>query len=223
MESNLSLPEISREDTRSPTPLLDDGRKRERFERGRPQEETGDTVPRTSERLLVKKTQSSLAEPIASMHESPQISKSQTLSDKITDLKRNCHDPNAIIIKDIGSGINWNRPGFKRLLELVDKRKVATLTIAHRDRLCRFAYELVERIFEKAGVKIMVLSQGENHNPDPQKELSEDLLAITNHFVAQNNGLRFARNRRQRKENGTGANDTAQQPSENEENGSSSK
>jgi len=85
-------PEISREDTRSPTPLLDDGRKRERFER----EETGDTVPRTSERLLVKKTQSSLAEPITSMHESPQISKSQTLSDKITDLKRNCHDPNAI-------------------------------------------------------------------------------------------------------------------------------
>jgi len=104
------------------------------------------------------------------------------LERQITDLKRNCHDPNAIIIKDVGSGINWNRPGFKRLLELVDERKVATLTIAHRDRLCRFAYELVEWIFEKAGVKIMVLSQGENHNPDPQKELKRVVRRSPRHY-----------------------------------------
>jgi len=68
--------------------------------------------------------------------------------------------PGAIIIKDVGSGINWNRPGFKRLLGLAHDGKVASVAIAHRDRLCRFAYELVEWIFEKAGVKILVLSQG---------------------------------------------------------------
>jgi len=37
----------------------------------------------------------------------------------------------SIIIKDIGSGINWKRQGFKRLLELVDEGKVSSITIAH--------------------------------------------------------------------------------------------
>lgn len=110
--------------------------------------------------------------------------------------------PTALFIKDVGSGLNWNRPGFKRLLELVHQRKVSTLVVAHRDRLCRFAFELVEWFLEKAGVKLVVLSQGEGgHLPqDPQHELAEDLLAVTNHFVAKNNGLRAAANKKRRNE-----------------------
>jgi predicted site-specific integrase-resolvase len=107
--------------------------------------------------------------------------------------------PNFVIIKDIGSGVNFNRPGFKRLLELVNSGKVSEIAIAHKDRLCRFGYEIVEWIAEKAGVKIVVLSQGEDHIPNPQQELSKDLLTITNHFVARNNGMRSAENRRRKR------------------------
>ena len=45
--------------------------------------------------------------------------------------------------------------------------------------------ELVGWIFAKAGVKLVVLGQGEDHNPDPERELADDLLAVTNHFVAK--------------------------------------
>jgi len=51
----------------------------------------------------------------------------------------------------------------------------------------------VEFIFKKAGKKLVVLGQSEQ---DTTKELADDLLAICNYFVAKNNGLRSAENRR---------------------------
>ena len=128
---------------------------------------------------------------VSSDHQRPDLGR------QAEDLAR--HRPGALLIKDVGSGLNWHRPGFKRLLDLVHGGKVATVVVAHRDRLCRFAFELVERIFEQAGVKVVVLSQGDDgHSPNPQQELADDLLAVTNHFVARNNGLRSAANRKRR-------------------------
>ncbi len=57
--------------------------------------------------------------------------------------------------------------------------------IAHRDRLCRFAYELVEWILKKHCVRVVVVdsdqtsSSGINNPQDVQRELADDLLAIT--------------------------------------------
>ncbi len=97
--------------------------------------------------------------------------------------------PNAKVIKDIGSGLNWNRPGFKSILERVHDGFVEKVVVAYKDRLCRFGSELVEWIFKKADTKLLVLSRNEDVH-DLSRELSEDLLAITTVFVAKNNGLR---------------------------------
>src|SRR6185437_2752884 len=105
------------------------------------------------------------------------------LERQVWDLKKGCDDKETIVIKDIGSGIDWNRTGFKRLLDLVDDGKVKTVTVTHTSRLCRFAYELLERIFEKAGVTIVVLCQSDDYSPNPQQELSEDLISINNYFI----------------------------------------
>jgi len=111
----------------------------------------------------------------------------------------------SVVIKDIASGLNWNRPGFRRLLEMAHSSEIDTVYIAHRDRLCRFAYELVEWILKKHCVRVVVVdsdqtsSSGINNPQDVQRELADDLLAITNHFVAKNNGLRSAANRRRRR------------------------
>ena len=107
--------------------------------------------------------------------------------------------PTATIIKDIGSGLNWNRSGFRSILEQVNSGDVKEVVVTYRDRMCRFGYELVEWICKKANVKIVVLG-GDQNTKDMSKELSEDLLAITTVFVAKNNGLRSANYRRQRKE-----------------------
>jgi predicted site-specific integrase-resolvase len=105
----------------------------------------------------------------------------------------------ADIIKDIGSGLNWNRVGFKSLLEQVYSGDVKTVVVSYKDRLCRFGIELVEWIFKKSDVKLLVLSKSPGEQ-DMSRELSEDLLAITTVFVAKNNGLRAAKYRRERKQ-----------------------
>ena len=105
--------------------------------------------------------------------------------------------PNARIFKDVGSGLNWKRPGFTAVLEAVHKGDVGTVVVTYKDRLCRFGNELVEWIFKKANVKLVVLSKSDEED-DPSREVSEDLLAITTVFVARNNGLRAGRYRRER-------------------------
>lgn len=106
--------------------------------------------------------------------------------------------PNAKIIKDIGSGLNWNRPGFRSLLESVHSGNVSEVVVAYKDRLCRFAFELVEWIFKTSNVKLVVLNSN-NDVEDMSRELSDDLFAITTVFVAKNNGLRSSFYRKQRK------------------------
>jgi predicted site-specific integrase-resolvase len=120
----------------------------------------------------------------------------EDLERQITLLKQ--HYPTAKIIKDIGSGLNWNRPGFRSILEQVHSGTVTEVVVTYRDRMCRFGYELVEWIFKKANVKLVVLGTNDDVK-DMSRELSDDLLAITTVFVAKNNGLRAAHYRKQRK------------------------
>ncbi len=118
------------------------------------------------------------------------------------DLERQIQDlqqayPHHQIIKDIASGLNWKRPGLLSLLERVSSGAVEEIVVAYRDRLCRFGLELLEWIFSKYEVRLVVHNQVETP-PDPTAELAEDLLAIANYFVAKNNGKRAGEKRRAR-------------------------
>ena len=105
--------------------------------------------------------------------------------------------PEAHLIKDVGSGLNWNRHGFNSLLELVYKGDVSTVVVTYKDRICRFGFELVDWIFKKASVKLVVLG-ADTITEDASRELSDDLLAITTVFVAKNNGIRAGQLRKLR-------------------------
>lgn len=119
------------------------------------------------------------------------------LDRQVEDLKKS--HPDHEIIHDVGSGLNWKRHGFKALLERVFEGGVQEVVVAHRDRLCRFAFELVEQIFAHCKVKLVVLDSYSS----PTSELSDDLLAITTVFVARHNGQRSAANRKKRKRDET--------------------
>ncbi|MFZ4623441.1 MAG: IS607 family transposase, partial [Rhodoferax sp.] len=47
------------------------------------------------------------------------------------------------VIADLGSGMNYNKKGLKRLLDDIIEDKVGRLVITHKDRLLRFGAELV--------------------------------------------------------------------------------
>lgn len=107
--------------------------------------------------------------------------------------------PDHRIISDVGSGLNWKRKGFNEILDLCFSGDIEEVAIARKDRLCRFGYELLETVFTKLNVRLVVLHESAGDPDDDTRELSDDLLSIVTVFVARNNGKRAAENRRFRK------------------------
>ena len=52
--------------------------------------------------------------------------------------------PTYIIIKDIGSALNFKRKGLKKIMDYAINGEIEEVIIAYKDRLCRFGYELIE-------------------------------------------------------------------------------
>jgi putative resolvase len=97
--------------------------------------------------------------------------------------------PNHVIIEDIGSGINFNRKGIRKIIELGIAGKVEELVVANKDRLTRLGYELIEDIIIKYSKgKIIILNKRDKS--EPEEELAKDVLAIMNVFTAKMHGLK---------------------------------
>ena len=97
--------------------------------------------------------------------------------------------PNHIIIEDIGSGENLNKRGIRKIIHLAIEGKINELVVAHRDRLTRFGFELIEEIINKYSKgKIVILSEPEKL--EPEEEIVKDIMSIMNVYVAKINGLR---------------------------------
>ncbi len=112
--------------------------------------------------------------------------------------------PEAEVIKDIGSGLNYNRHGFSRLVERICRNEISNIVVTYKDRLMRFGNELFEKLCEEHNCKILVHSQeftSDSHEQEQRsetKELQEDLLSIVNIFVARRNGKRSGQLRKER-------------------------
>ena len=97
--------------------------------------------------------------------------------------------PNHEIVKDIGSGLNFKRLGFKKILDELFKGNIKEVVVASSDRWCRFgAREFFGDIFEKFGSTLSILDNPLYKNPET--ELSEDLLEIITVFSARYYGRR---------------------------------
>jgi putative resolvase len=105
--------------------------------------------------------------------------------------------PQAEVIKDIGSGLNYKRKGLKAILERASSPDKFTLVVAHKDRLARFGVELIEHMLAVNGCQLLVLND-EVRKSDPQRELTEDLLAIIHIFSCRLYGQRrYSNNQKQ--------------------------
>ncbi|ADO67391.1 putative resolvase [Cafeteria roenbergensis virus] len=97
--------------------------------------------------------------------------------------------PKNKIISDIGSGINFNRKGLLKIIELAVAGKINKIYIAHKDRLARFGYELIDFIVKKYSKgEIIIINKEEEI--EPEEEMVKDILQIMNVFTAKMNGLR---------------------------------
>ena len=90
------------------------------------------------------------------------------------------------VLTDIGSGINYNRKNFNKILELVEAGEISEIYVTYRDRFVRFGFDWFNTFCEKHGAKIIILNQP---STSPDQELAEDLLNIVTVFSARNNDL----------------------------------
>jgi len=91
------------------------------------------------------------------------------------------------VLSDVGSGLNEKRKGFLKLLDMVAERKVSKVIVAYKDRLTRFGFETMRKLFQAFGTEIEVVNSEEK---TPQEELVEDLITIVSHFAGKLYGMR---------------------------------
>jgi predicted site-specific integrase-resolvase len=89
-------------------------------------------------------------------------------------------------IHDIGSGLNYKRKHWNKLLEDVMKGEIHTIYITYEDRFIRFGFDWFEELCTRYHTKIEVLN---NPNTSPEQELVEDLISIIHVFSCRIYGL----------------------------------
>ena len=91
------------------------------------------------------------------------------------------------IITDVGSGINYTKPGLKQLIDRIVANQVEKVVVFYKDRLVGFGWELLEYVAELHGTKLEVINAT---NQTPQEELVTDLVQIITVFSCKLQGQR---------------------------------
>jgi putative resolvase len=97
----------------------------------------------------------------------------------------------AQVVKEIGSGINDNRP---KLLKLLTDPTVTLIVVEHKDRLTRFGFNYIEQLLALQGRRIEVINQAENGKED----LIQDFVSIVTSFCARLYGQRRCKRKTER-------------------------
>jgi putative resolvase len=96
------------------------------------------------------------------------------------------------IIEEIGSGLNYKRKKWNKLLNEVMDHQIETIFIAHKDRFIRFGFDWFKQLCEKFDTNIVIVH---NEKLSPEEELVQDLIAITHVFSCRIYGLRKYKNK----------------------------
>jgi predicted site-specific integrase-resolvase len=105
-------------------------------------------------------------------------------------IKEYCYNKNYIEVihfSEIGGGLNFNRKLFSKLLIDIQLGKVSKLIIAHKDRLCRFGFDMILNICKNYNCEIEVI---DNEKLSPEQEMVQDLMTIIHCFSSRLYGLR---------------------------------
>jgi excisionase family DNA binding protein len=101
--------------------------------------------------------------------------------------------PNAeyVVVTDVTSGLNEDRRGLRKFIEMAKRREIQAVVVAYRDRLTRFGFEYLKTLFNILGVDVYVAFQEEPKNY--VQELVEDFVEIVTSFASRIYGKRSKR------------------------------
>lgn len=98
------------------------------------------------------------------------------------------------IISDLGSGMNYNKRGLKKLINKILNGELSRLVLTHKDRLLRFGAELIFALCEAKGIEVILINKG--NEPSFEEELASDVLEIITVFSARLYGSRSRKNKK---------------------------
>lgn len=116
------------------------------------------------------------------------------LQNQVEFLKQFCNAKGIIVnqcVEDFGSGLNYNRKKWNRLLDEVMANKIKTIVISNKDRFIRFGYDWFEKFCEKFNTKIIIVN---NETLSPNEELVQDIISILHVFSCRLYGFRKYKN-----------------------------
>jgi putative resolvase len=83
------------------------------------------------------------------------------------------------VIEDVGSGLNYKRKNWNKLIEQSLEGKVETIIILQKDRFVRFGFDWFKNLLESNGVEILIAN---NDSMSQEEELVQDLISIIHVF-----------------------------------------
>ena len=98
------------------------------------------------------------------------------------------------VIQDLGSGMNYQKKGLKKLIKLICHQEVGRIVVTHKDRLLRFGAELIFSICSHVGCEVMVINASEDSSYE--EDLTRDVLEIITVFLARLYGSRSHKNKK---------------------------
>lgn len=90
-------------------------------------------------------------------------------------------------VSEVDGGLNFERKKFLSIIDRIVAGRISVLVIAHKDRLARFGFELIEHLCKTHDCRLVVL---DNETLSPEQEMIQDMLAIVHCFSARLYGLR---------------------------------
>jgi excisionase family DNA binding protein len=98
-----------------------------------------------------------------------------------------------VVVTDVDSGLNEDRRGLRKLIEMAKRGEIQAIVVAYRDRLTRFGFEYLKTLFNILGVDVYIAFQEEPK--DYVQELVEDFIEIVASFASRIYGKRSKRYR----------------------------
>jgi predicted site-specific integrase-resolvase len=95
--------------------------------------------------------------------------------------------------KSVGSGLDYNRPAFLRLVEDILQGKYSGGYIVAQDftRICRFGIRLVEHLCKLGNCQILyTMSENEAEGKGQAESLTDEILSILTHYTAKASGAK---------------------------------
>ena len=98
------------------------------------------------------------------------------------------------LIKDLGSGMNYQKKGLKQLIKSLCHQEIGRIVVTHKDRLLRFGSELIFSICEHVGCEVVIINTTEDSSYE--EDLTKDVLEIITVFSARLYGSRSHKNKK---------------------------